>query len=91
MTFLAISGHKNPFPKITSPWREGGYEIYNPYRCYMPNLVKNGPVLLEKMLTDDDERQNTAIGHPSDSCNLKTLQIYKAIRFIRGELISHFC
>ena len=62
-----------------------------PYRCYMPNLVKNGPVLLEKLLTDDDERQNTAIGHLSDSCNLKTLQIYKQYVFIRGELICHFC
>ena len=23
MTYLATSRHKNPFPKITSPWREG--------------------------------------------------------------------
>ena len=47
----------------------------------MPNLIKIGPVLLEKMLPDDDERQPTAIGHPSDSGDLKNFRIYKAISF----------
>ena len=47
----------------------------------MPNLIKIGPVLLEKMLPDDDERQPTAIGHPSDSGDLKNFRINKAISF----------
>ena len=33
------------------------------------------------MLPDDDERQPTAIGHPSDSGDLKNFRIYKAISF----------
>ena len=40
----------------------------------MPNLVKIDPVVLEKMLTDDG-RQPKAIGHLSDSGDLKTLDI----------------
>ena len=50
------------------------------YRCYIPNLVKIGSAVLEKMLThdgrwstDDDGRQHIAIGHPNDTCDLKTL------------------
>ena len=40
------------------------------------NLVKIGLVVLErKMLTDDDGRQPTAIGHLSDSGDLKTVNI----------------
>ena len=48
-----------------------------PYGCCIPNLVKIGPVVLEKMLThdertkDDDGRQPRAIGHLSYSDDLK--------------------
>ena len=42
------------------------------YRCYIPNLVRIGPVVFEKkMLTDDDGRQPMVIGHLSDSGDLK--------------------
>ena len=51
-----------------------------PYRCYIPNLVKIGPVILEeKMLTHDDERQPIAIGHPSYSGNLIYVQCFKLL------------
>ena len=37
-------------------------------------MVKIGPVVLEeKMLTDDTQRQPNAVGHPSDSGDLKNL------------------
>ena len=43
-----------------------------PYRCYISNLVKIGPVVLEKkMLTHDNWRQPIAIGHLSDSGDLQ--------------------
>ena len=44
-----------------------------PYRCYILNLVKIGPVVLKTMLTDDGRRrtQPIAIGHLSDSGDLK--------------------
>ena len=41
-------------------------------RCYIPNFVKIGPVVLEKVLTDDDGRQPIAIGHLRYSGDLKT-------------------
>ena len=51
-----------------------------PYRCCIPNMIKIGPVDLEKkMLMDDahtlhdDGRQPISIGHLSDSGDLKTL------------------
>ena len=51
-----------------------------PYRCYIPNLVKFGPVILEeKMLTHDDERQPIATGHPSYSGNLIYVQCFKLL------------
>ena len=70
------------YPKIISPWdwEGGGHEIYNfssshPTWCYIPSLVKVGPVVLEKeMLMHDDENgghQPIAIGYPSDSGDLK--------------------
>ena len=46
------------YPKIMSLWDEGSHKIYNFYLLtlqvlYMvPNLVKIGPVVVEKMLTD---------------------------------------
>ena len=40
---------------------------------YLPNLVMIGPVVLEKMLTDDDGRQPIALGHLSYSCDLKSV------------------
>ena len=43
-----------------------------PYRCYIPFLVKIGPVVLEKkMLTDDGGRQPIAMGHLSYTGKLK--------------------
>ena len=48
-------------------------------RCYIPNLVKIGPVVLEKsilthvacMMLHDDRHQPIEIGHLSDSGDLK--------------------
>ena len=53
--------------------------VFLPYICYIPNLVIFGTVVLEKKMltddaqrtTDDDGRQPIAIGHPSDSGDLK--------------------
>ena len=68
---------------MTSPW--GGVMKFSilvslSFRCYILNLVKVSPVILEKMLThdargamDDDGRQPIATGHLSDSGELKTL------------------
>ena len=41
-----------------------------PYRCYIPNFVKIGPVVLEKMLTDNG-CQPIEIDHMSYSGDLK--------------------
>ena len=71
-------------PKLPPLWM-GGHEIYNflslypTCRCYTPNLVKIGSVVLEKkMLMDDGQwtmhdegRKPIAIGHLSDSGDLK--------------------
>ena len=58
--------------------------VFLPYRCYIPNLVKIGPVVFEKKIltdnaqqTSDDTRhtkliQPIAKGHLSDSGDLKT-------------------
>ena len=68
-------------------WRGGSWNLWFlvslPYRCYTPNLVKTGLVVLEKkMLThdarltaDDDGRQPIALGHLSDSGDLKMCKI----------------
>ena len=69
-------------PKIISPW-DRSQEIYNfsspyiiclyqfllfiPQRCYIPNLVKICPMVLEKKISPDDGRQTLAIGHLGDS------------------------
>ena len=57
----------------------GGYEIYNFLSPYPTDAFKIGPVVLEKMLTqdggrmtDNDGQQPIVIpGHPSDSRDLK--------------------
>ena len=64
------------YPQITSPLGGGSWNLQFlvslPYRCYISNLVNIGPVVLEKkMLTHDDGRQPIAIGHLSDSGDLK--------------------
>ena len=41
----------------------------------MPNLVKIGPVVLEKKMLTDDGRQPIAIGHLSDSGDLKMWKV----------------
>ena len=55
------------------PLGVGGHEFYNSYSCYIPNLDKLGPVVIEKnMLTHDarrtmdDGRKRMAIGHLSE-------------------------
>ena len=64
------------YPKITSPL--GGWGVM---KCiisclltlqmlYIPNLVKIGPVVIEKK-THDGQHQPIAIGHLSDSVDLK--------------------
>ena len=72
------------YPNITSPLGGGSWNLQFlvslPYRCHIPNLVKIGPVVLEKKMlthdgrrtTDDDGRQPIAIGHLSDSGHLKS-------------------
>ena len=62
--FLEIHQFYTFYPQITSPWGGGVMKFtiscLLPYRCYIPNLVKIGPVVLEKtMLTDDDRRTTT--------------------------------
>ena len=58
-----------------------------PYRCYIPNLAKIEPIVLEKKMlthdgrrtTHDDGHQPTAIGHLSDSSDLiipKCMYVY---------------
>ena len=46
----------------------------------MPKLADIVSVVFEKMLTDNDER-HTAIGHPSDSGDLKTYRFIKQYVF----------
>ena len=72
-----------------------GHGIYNymfslPFICYIPNLVIFGPVVLEKMFTDDgqrttddDGRQSIAIGHPSDLGDLKRRSLKVHVYFLR--------
>ena len=43
------------YSKIISPWGGGSHDILHflvslPNRCYIPNLVKIGPVVLEKKM-----------------------------------------
>ena len=73
------------YPKITSLWGSGSGNLQSlvslPYRCYIPNLVKIDPVVLEKKMlthdsrwtTDHDGRQPVAIAHLNDSGDLKIL------------------
>ena len=45
------------YPQITTPWGGGSWNLQFlvslQYRCYILNLIKIGPVVLEKMLTHD--------------------------------------
>ena len=49
------------YPQTTSPWGEGSWNlqflVFLPYRCYIPILVKIGPVVLVKKILTDDERR----------------------------------
>ena len=51
------------YPQITSPLGEGSWNLQFlvslPYRCYTPNLVKIGPVVLEKKMLTHDKRRRT--------------------------------
>ena len=56
------------YPKITSPMVGGGVRKITifclfTYRSYIPNMFKNGPVVLEKKMSMHDGRQLIAIGH----------------------------
>ena len=68
--------YSNFTPKLHPLWMVG-HEIYNffvslPDTWYTPNLVKISPVVLDKkMLTHDDGRKPIAIGHLSDSGDLR--------------------
>ena len=69
-------------PKISSRLGGGSWNLQFlvslPYRCYIPNLVKIGSVVLQKKMLMDDGwltmdnhgRQPIAIGHLSDSGDL---------------------
>ena len=68
------------YPQITS-LLDGGGGSWNlqflfslPYRWYIPNLVKIGPIVVEKKILMDDERHSIAIGHLSDTGDLKKLR-----------------
>ena len=79
-------------PKL-SPLMDGSgnlqFLVSLPYRCYIPNLVKFGPVVSEEEMLMHDARRTThhdgcqpiAIGHLSDSGDLKTKnQIHHTLR-----------
>ena len=60
------------------PLEGGGHKftisLSYPYRCYTPNLVMTGLVVLQKKILTDDARrtpQLIAIGHLNDSDDLK--------------------
>ena len=57
------------------------FSVSLPYRCFLQNLIKIGPVVLEKILTHDrrrtqhdNGRQPIVIAHRSDSGDLKSSQ-----------------
>ena len=63
------------YPRITFPWGGGMKLVFLPYRCFMQNLAKIGPLVLEKKMFTNDARwtndnnrgQTIVIGHLSDS------------------------
>ena len=64
---------------MPSPW-DGGLWILQflvslPYKCNIPNLVKIGPVVLEKMLIHDSQQTPTHSNSPSQS-ELLILAVY---------------
>ena len=79
--FLKIQQFYTFYPKITYPLDGGSWNlqflVFLPYRCYILNLVKIGPVVLEdvnsRRTSHDDGRQPIAIGHLSDSGDLKNM------------------
>ena len=56
------------------------------YRCYLKNLAKIGSVVLQKKILTDDG--NSLIGHPSDSCDLKSDQCATYVRI--GKSTNYF-
>jgi hypothetical protein len=77
-----ILGSFCPFPKTPGgqgPWNSKFLFPFT-YKCYKPNLVEIGLAVLEKKLKmfkslspTDDGRKRIAIGHLSDSGDLKTI------------------
>ena len=53
------------YPKITSPLGGGSWNLQFlvslPYRCYIPNLFKLGPVVLEQKMLTHDARRTTHV------------------------------
>ena len=63
---VCLSGEEDQFYSFTqklSPLWIGGHgitiHVSLPYKCYIPNLVKIGPVVLEKKMLTDDGRRTT--------------------------------
>ena len=59
------------FTQFISPWGAGGggggvtiFLVSLPYRCSIPNLVKIGPVFLEKTIFREDARRTTTDANP---------------------------
>ena len=70
------------------PWGSWNLQflVSLPYKCYIPNLVKIGPVVLEKMLIHDSQQTPTHSNSPSQS-ELLTLyfsSLYAALRQSEG-------
>ena len=52
-----------------------------PYKCYIPNLVKIGPLVIEKKthLAQRQTKNQNSIGHLSDSGDLKSCKIWTKV------------
>ena len=82
---------------MSAMWPMGLLFVSLPYRCYIPNLVRIGPVVSEeKMLTHDgrrtshdDGRQPIAIGHLSDSGDLKSSDQAKG-SYSEAAFVAHY-
>ena len=71
-------------PKIISQWGKGSRNLqflaFLHYRCYIPNTVKIGPVVLEKTILANDGHQPIVTGYLSvsgDPKNVYEWEIHK--------------
>ena len=62
-----------------------------PYRCCIPNLVKIGPVVIEKKVLTHDGCQPIAIGHLSDSGDQKIINCKHLVLWESFESLNESC